>query len=288
MDQPPTPDQIRPDKPWPDRLHSGLPALTLQLAASRYPFVPYGVVPLLGLALLMIVALVPFAFGEVQAVTEASARAALQRSGATWATASASGQWVVLEGRPPSREAAAAAEQAVMQAKANTLFGQAAPATWVIGQFTWVDEPLLPGELRPRIDDPGAATPPSPAEAAACDETMAGLLSSARIEFATNSAAIGAGSVALLDAIASAAGYCRGSLGIAGHTDNVGRAAANTSLSLRRAEAVRAELIARGVAADRLVAQGMGAADPVATNGSEQGRARNRRIEIRTLRSSPT
>ncbi len=288
MDQPHTPDQIRPDKPWPDRRRVGLPALTVQSAAERYPFVPYGLLPLLGLVLLMIVALVPFAFGEVQAVTQASARAALQRSGATWATASASGQWVLLEGRPPSREAAAAAERAVMQARADTLFGQAPPATWVMSQFTWVHEPLMPGDLRPRIDDPGAETPPSPVEAAACDKTMAGLLSRARIEFATNSAAIGAGSDALLDAIASAAGYCRGSLGIAGHTDNVGRAAANTSLSLRRAEAVRAELIARGVAADRLVAQGMGAADPVAPNGSEQGRARNRRIEIRTLRSPPT
>lgn len=288
MNQPPTPDQTRPDKPWPDRRGTGLPALTVQSVAARYPFVPYGLAPLLGLTVLMIVALVPFAFGEVQAVTDASARAALHRSGATWATASASGQWVVLEGRPPSREAAAAAERAVRQAQADTLFGQAAPATWVISQFTWVDEPLLPGDLRPRIDDPGPATPPSPAEAAVCDETMAGLLSSARIEFATNSAAIGTGSDTLLDAIASAAGYCRGSLGIAGHTDNVGRAAVNTSLSLRRAEAVRAELIARGVAADRLVAQGMGAADPLATNGSEQGRARNRRIEIRTLRSPPT
>lgn len=274
--------------PLPDAPHSRLPVRTAVRAASRYPFMPYGLLPLVGLGLLMIVALVPFAFGEVQAVTEASARAALQRSGATWATASASGQWVVLEGRPPSREAAAAAERVVMQAQAGTLFGQAAPATWVISQFTWVDQPLLPGALRPRIDVPGAATPPSPAEAAACDETMAGLLSSARIEFATNSAAIGAGSDALLAAIASAAGYCRGSLSIAGHTDNVGRAAANTSLSLRRAEAVRAELIARGVAAERLVAQGMGAADPIATNGSEQGRARNRRIEIRTLRSPPT
>lgn len=288
MNQPPTPDQTRPDKPWPDRRGTGLPALTVQSVAARYPFVPYGLAPLLGLTVLMIVALVPFAFGEVQAVTDASARAALHRSGATWATASASGQWVVLEGRPPSREAAAAAERAVRQAQADTLFGQAAPATWVISQFTWVDEPLLPGDLRPRIDDPGPATPPSPAEAAVCDETMAGLLSSARIEFATNSAAIGTGSDTLLDAIASAAGHCRGSLGIAGHTDNVGRAAVNTSLSLRRAEAVRAELIARGVAADRLVAQGMGAADPLATNGSEQGRARNRRIEIRTLRSPPT
>jgi len=289
MDKPPLPDNSQSDRPRSNWLPARRQVGTVEAAATRYPFVPYGLVPLLGLVLLMIVALVPFAFGEVQAATEASARAALQRSGATWATASVSGQWVVLEGRPPSREAAAAAERAVMLAPADTLFGQAAPATWVISQFTWVDDPLLPGSLGPRIDgsDPDAATPPSPAEAEACDETMASILASARIEFATNSAAIGVGSDALLDAIASAAGYCRGSLSIDGHTDNVGRAAANTRLSLRRAEAVRTALISRGVAADRLVAQGVGAAEPVATNGSEQGRARNRRIEIRTLRSPP-
>ena len=39
--------------------------------ATRYPFVPYGLVPIIGLLLLFVVALVPFAFGEVQAVTEA-------------------------------------------------------------------------------------------------------------------------------------------------------------------------------------------------------------------------
>lgn len=286
MDSTPHPDRRLPDRPGAD-----LPVRAVQAAVSCYPFLPYGLVPLLSLALLMVVALVPFAFGEVQAVTEASARAALQKSGATWASASASGQWVVLEGRPPSREAAAAAERAVMQAQADTLFGQAAPATWVISQFTWVDDPLLPpGSLRPRIDGsgPGAATPPSPAEAEACDETMASLLASARLEFPTNSAAIGAASDAVLDAIASAAWYCRGLLRIEGHTDNVGRVAANTNLSLRRAEAVRAALISRGVAADRLVANGVGAADPIASNASEQGRARNRRIEIRTLRSPPT
>lgn len=284
MDSTPHPDWRQPDRPVAD-----LPVRTTQAAGSRYPFVPYGLVPLVGLALLLIVALMPFAFGEVQAATEASARAALQKSGATWATASVSGQWVVLEGRPPSREAAAEAERAVMLEQANTLFGRAAPATWVISQFTWVDDPLLPpGSLRPRIGGSGPrdATPPSPAEA--CDETMASLLASARIEFPTNSAAISPSSDAVLNAIATAAGYCRGSLRIEGHTDNVGRDATNTGLSLRRAEAVRTALVSRGVAADRLVASGAGAADPIATNGSEQGRARNRRIEIRTLRSPPT
>lgn len=278
MDRPPQPD-------GPD---ASVPALTKQALASRYPFVPYGLVPLAGLLALMFIALAPFAFGEVQAVTEATARAALQKSGATWATAAASGQWVVLEGRPPSREAAAEAERVVRQARADTLFGPAAPATWVISHFTWVEDPLAPPATAPQR--PGAATPPAvaQAEAEACDQTMASLLATARIEFATNSAGIGVRSSALLDSIASAVGNCRGSLQIEGHTDNVGRAAANTALSLRRAEAVRTALIARGVSADRLVAEGFGATRPLASNRTENGRAQNRRIEIRTLRSSPT
>lgn len=257
--------------------------------ATRYPFVPYGLVPLVGLIALILVALVPFAFGEVQAVTQATAQAALEKSGATWARATASGQWVVLDGKPPSREAAVGAEEAVRRAQAGTLFGQAAPATWVISHFTWTEDPLTPGTLRPRSEDPGVAIPPPTEEQAeACDATMASLLAGTRIEFSTGSAAISSGSGRALDAIATAALDCQGALRVEGHTDNVGRDVKNAALSLRRAEAVREALIARGVPAARLVAEGFGAARPLANNDTADGRARNRRIEIRSVRSSPT
>lgn len=260
--------------------------------ATRYPFVPYGIVPLIALILLAIVALVPFAFGEVQAVTENSARKALEESGADWASASASGQWVILEGRPPSREAAAAAVEAVRVATADTLFGQARPVTWIIDHFTWTEDPLRPSDLIPSRDgapdDPALANvpPPTEAEAAACDNTMATLLSRARIEFPTGDASISAASARLLDSIAEAAVGCVGALRIEGYTDDVGTEADNASLSLRRAEAVRAALIVRGVAPARLVARGFGAASPLASNDTVDGRARNRRIEIRSLRAS--
>jgi outer membrane protein OmpA-like peptidoglycan-associated protein len=67
---------------------------------------------------------------------------------------------------------------------------------------------------------------------------------------------------------------------LAGYSDNVGSAVANLELSKERAEAVRAFLVKAGVPADALVAQGYGNARPVASNETESGRFRNRRIEV--------
>ena len=69
-------------------------------------------------------------------------------------------------------------------------------------------------------------------------------------------------------------------LRVEGHTDNQGAAAANQALSERRAQAVVGWLTTHGVAASRLKAQGFGASKPVADNGSEDGRAKNRRVEL--------
>lgn len=68
---------------------------------------------------------------------------------------------------------------------------------------------------------------------------------------------------------------------VVGHTDNVGREDSNLALSAARAQAVNGALISRfGIAPDRLNALGRGAGQPVADNGNEEGRARNRRVEI--------
>lgn len=67
---------------------------------------------------------------------------------------------------------------------------------------------------------------------------------------------------------------------IGGHTDNVGGADANLSLSQQRADSVREALIDRGIIADRLSAKGYGASAPIADNRSEEGRAKNRRVEL--------
>jgi OOP family OmpA-OmpF porin len=70
---------------------------------------------------------------------------------------------------------------------------------------------------------------------------------------------------------------------IAGHTDNVGADAANRRLSQTRADAVRAYLAQRGVAIERMVARGYGESLPVADNATPEGRAMNRRVELRPL-----
>ncbi len=68
---------------------------------------------------------------------------------------------------------------------------------------------------------------------------------------------------------------------IEGHTDATGSPDANRSLSLRRAEAVRDALIARGIGAARISVSGEGGAQPVASNDDPEGRARNRRVVVR-------
>lgn len=67
---------------------------------------------------------------------------------------------------------------------------------------------------------------------------------------------------------------------VEGHTDSIGKVSANQELSGERAQAVRDYLVSRGVAADRITAEGFGPSRPLADNRSPEGRANNRRVEI--------
>jgi len=68
---------------------------------------------------------------------------------------------------------------------------------------------------------------------------------------------------------------------IVGHTDSTGSAQHNQQLSERRASSVASELIRRGVIRDRLFIAGMGQTQPIASNATDEGRAANRRVEIK-------
>ncbi len=72
-------------------------------------------------------------------------------------------------------------------------------------------------------------------------------------------------------------------LTITGYTDDRGNAQKNKALSAARAEAVKAYLVKKGIAAERLTTQGAAAANPVASNASAEGRAKNRRVEINSV-----
>jgi outer membrane protein OmpA-like peptidoglycan-associated protein len=67
---------------------------------------------------------------------------------------------------------------------------------------------------------------------------------------------------------------------VLGYTDSEGNQSFNQDLSQHRAESVRAYLVSHGLAPDRVTAQGFGPANPIADNGSAEGRANNRRVEI--------
>ena len=70
---------------------------------------------------------------------------------------------------------------------------------------------------------------------------------------------------------------------VGGHTDNTGSAEVNTRLSQQRAEAVVAYLVEQGVSADRLSAHGYGPEQPIADNDTPEGRAQNRRVELKRI-----
>ena len=69
-------------------------------------------------------------------------------------------------------------------------------------------------------------------------------------------------------------------LSIIGHTDSTGSDAINNPLSVQRANATRDYLVSRGVAGARIATDGRGAREPVADNGTQAGRDKNRRVEI--------
>lgn len=119
-----------------------------------------------------------------------------------------------------------------------------------------------------------------------CQEDVQALLRARSIRFEEGSARIDAASRSLVNEVAAALRPCRGAVTeITGHTDASGPEARNVALSAQRAEAVRAALIRRGIAAEGLLARGEGSAHPV--EGLEPGDPANRRIEFAVLYTQP-
>lgn len=247
-----------------------------------WPFFWRGLIPSCALAAVVLFAAGPFARLSIQASVEREVHEQLSTAGFSWVGLAVSGQSVKLAGVEPQAGAGARALELARAATCPTWLGRHTCATGVRGEF------LPPVETAPA---PAVAVPaPRPSDVPApvtsrqgCEQSLATTLATEQIQFASGSARIEAKSGALLDTLAREVRSCPGKIRIEGHTDTVGRGRLNRRLSEARAAAVRSALIARGVPAGRLSARGFGARRPLADNTTEEGRARNRRIEIHTV-----
>jgi len=104
------------------------------------------------------------------------------------------------------------------------------------------------------------------------------------INFAYNSATVEPQFQRTLDQVSQVLGqYDRTYIDIYGHTDSTGSDSYNQGLSERRADSVAAYLESRGVRGARIGTRGFGETQPIASNDTEQGRAANRRVEIKIV-----
>ncbi|MBX2967169.1 MAG: PorP/SprF family type IX secretion system membrane protein [Cyclobacteriaceae bacterium] len=102
--------------------------------------------------------------------------------------------------------------------------------------------------------------------------------------FEFNSANLDGESAAYIDELAEALlDNPHLSIKLVGHTDNIGSARFNERLSLQRANAVKARLVEQGVDSSRIITEGKGLLEPLTDNDTEEGRAKNRRVELTIL-----
>ncbi|MEM7641200.1 MAG: OmpA family protein [Pseudomonadota bacterium] len=122
---------------------------------------------------------------------------------------------------------------------------------------------------------------PTPEE---CEASLNQILIDKKLTFPPGEAVIDVTGDTQLTALSDRLDACsRSVFEIGGHTDSQGREVMNETLSQERAEAVRAALIERGVPPSQLVAVGYGETQPIADNGTEEGREANRRITFTVL-----
>jgi len=142
-----------------------------------------------------------------------------------------------------------------------------------------------PTTTEPTTTEPTTTGPTTTPPTADCTTGLAKTLLDRPLHFDRDKSAVTPAAADIIKGLAAIAATCPAEkLEIGGHTDNIGSEPYNQALSERRAVAVMHALGEAGVAADRLSAVGYGETVPVGDNGTDEGRARNRRIEIKIVK----
>ncbi|WP_423599614.1 outer membrane protein OmpA [Roseateles sp. MS654] len=148
------------------------------------------------------------------------------------------------------------------------------------------------GALKPVAQAPAAAPAPAPAPAATPPKPTPAPVAptSEKVTYAADAffdfdkSVLKPDAKAKLDDLVSKTGGINLEVIIAvGHTDSVGTDAYNQKLSVRRAEAVKAYLVSKGLEKNRVYTEGKGKKQPIADNKTAEGRAKNRRVEIEVV-----
>lgn len=149
-----------------------------------------------------------------------------------------------------------------------------------------VPEPAVPGDadgdgIPDDLDRCANSAPGKPVDAEGC--TILKVLTLKGVNFEVNADQLTFESYAVLDEAFDALSveFPDARIEVAGHTDSTGEESYNQDLSRRRAETVRRYLVDKGIPATRLTATGHGETMPLADNATRQGRAQNRRVELR-------
>lgn len=163
-------------------------------------------------------------------------------------------------------------------------------------ELCWRDANWTPATAAPDCDGalaaPVAAAPaPAPAAAPAPAPAPApAVATSSKVTYAADaffdfdkSVLKPAGKAKLNDLVSKVQGINLEVIIAVGHTDSIGTDAYNQKLSVRRAEAVKAYLVSKGIEKSRVYTEGKGEKQPVADNKTKEGRAKNRRVEIEVV-----
>jgi OOP family OmpA-OmpF porin len=150
---------------------------------------------------------------------------------------------------------------------------------------TWTPATAAPGCGAPVAAPAVVAPAPAPAPAPAAPVAAASKVTYAADAFFdfNKSVVKPAGKAKLDDLVSKVKGINLEVIIAVGHTDSVGSDAYNQKLSVRRAEAVKAYLVSKGIEKNRIYTEGKGEKQPVASNVTAEGRAKNRRVEIEVV-----